>query len=53
MTKEDQANAELDRQMQQLLARIEKEPISPELRALAERLQELLDAKNAVQTNKA
>ena len=39
--------------MQQLLAMIEKEPISSELRELAERLQKLLDAKNAVQADKA
>ena len=53
MTNDDQVSAELDHQMQQLLAKIEKEPISPELRALADKLQKLLDAKKAVETDEA
>lgn len=53
MTKEEEANAELEFQMKQLLAKIEKEPISDEIRALSQKLQKLLDARHAAEKNKA
>jgi hypothetical protein len=53
VTKEEEANAELEFQMKQLLAKIEKEPISDEIRALSQKLQKLLDARHAAEKNKA
>lgn len=52
MTKEEQATAELDYQMKQLLAKIDKEPVSDEIRALAAQLQKMLDARLAEEKNK-
>ena len=52
MTKEEQANAELEFQMKQLLVKIEKEPISDEIRALAVQLQKMLDARKAAEKSK-
>lgn len=53
MTKEEVANAELEIQMKQLLAKIEKEPISDEIRALSQELQKKLDARRAAEKSKA
>lgn len=52
MTNDEQASAELEFQMKQLLAKIEKEPISDEIRALSEKLQKMLDARHAAEKNK-
>jgi hypothetical protein len=52
VTKEEVANAELEIQMKQLLAKIEKEPISDEIRALSQELQKNLDARRAAEKSK-
>ena len=38
--------------MKQLLAKIEREPISEEIRALAEKLQHMLEARQAAEKNR-
>lgn len=52
MTNDEQASADLEAQMKQLLAKIEREPISEEIRALAEKLQQMLEARQATEKNK-
>jgi hypothetical protein len=52
VTNDEHANAELEHQMKQLLTRIEKEPISDDIRALSEKLQKLLDAREASSKDK-
>lgn len=47
MQDENQANGKLDRQMKQLLVKIEEEPVSAELRALACELQKALNERRA------
>ncbi|MGX0879956.1 hypothetical protein ACSSV4_004675 [Roseovarius sp. MBR-154] len=47
MSDYDQENDELEIQIKRLLAGIEDEPISEEVRTLANRLQALLDEKRA------
>lgn len=47
MQDDDQANGKLDRQMKQLLVKIEEEPVSAELRALACELQKALNERRA------
>jgi hypothetical protein len=52
VTNDEQASADLEAQMKQLLAKIEREPISEEIRALAEELQQMLEARQATEKNK-
>ena len=42
-------DAALERELKQLLVDIENEPLSPEVRALAERLQKLLNERHEAQ----
>lgn len=49
MQDDDQASGKLNEQMKQLLVKIEEEPVSAELRALAGELQKALDARRAGQ----
>ncbi len=44
---DDRETDRLDKQMKQLLVKIEEEPVSPELRALASELQKALNAQRA------
>lgn len=52
MTNDDQTSAALELQMKQLLSKMENEPISEEIRGLAAKLQQMLDARLAAEKNK-